>query len=318
MTVAEFIRKSKNVHGLKYDYSKVEYVNSCTNVCIVCPKHGEFLQTPNHHLIGCGCPKCSHQSYKDNTASFIQKARNKHGMKYDYSKVEYVNSHEKVCITCPKHGEFWQTPTNHLSGRGCNCCKKESLSSLKSSTKSAFLKKAILVHGMKYDYSNVDYINNHTKVRIICPKHGEFLQTPNSHLSGKGCPKCQESHLEKDVRMLLEEKHIEYESSKHFSWLGQQHLDYYLPSYNLAIECQGEQHFIPSNKFNKKHSLDDIIKYDKAKFESCCNNNVKLVYFTYPKIMSLVQVKPLFYTDDNLIVGIDELNETINGLAISS
>lgn len=171
---------------------------------------------------------------------------------------------------------------------------------------------------MKYDYSNVDYINNHTKVRIICPKHGEFLQTPNSHLSGKGCPKCQESHLEKDVRMLLEEKHIEYESSKHFSWLGQQHLDYYLPSYNLAIECQGEQHFIPSNKFNKKHSLDDIIKYDKAKFESCCNNNVKLVYFTYPKIMSLVQVKPLFYTDDNLIVGIDELNETINGLAISS
>ena len=137
MTVAEFIMKSKNVHGLKYDYSKVEYVNSCTNVCIICPKHGEFLQTPNHHLMGCGCPKCSHQSYKDNTAAFIQKARNKHGMKYDYSKVEYVNSHEKVCITCPKHGEFWQTPTNHLSGRGCNCCKKESLSSLKSSTKSA-------------------------------------------------------------------------------------------------------------------------------------------------------------------------------------
>ena len=239
-------------------------------------------------------------------------------MKYDYSKVEYVNSHEKVCITCPKHGEFWQTPTNHLSGRGCNCCKKESLSSLKSSTKSAFLKKAILVHGMKYDYSKVDYVNNHTKVRITCPKHGDFWQTPNSHLSGKGCPKCQESHLEKDVRMLLEEKHIEYESSKHFSWLGQQHLDYYLPNYNLAIECQGEQHFIPSNKFNKKHSLDDIIRHDKRKFESCCNNNVKLVYFTYPKIMSLVQVKPLFYTDDNLIVGIDELNETINGLAISS
>lgn len=238
-----------------------------------------------------------------------------HGNKYDYSRVEYLGSHEKVKIICPKHGEFLQTPTNHLSGRGCKECKKELLSSLKSSTKLEFIEKAKKVHGMKYDYSNVTYVNNRTKVSILCPIHGIFLQTPNSHLSGKGCLKCQESHLERNVRNLLESNDIAYECGKHFPWLGLQHLDFYLPKYNIAIECQGEQHFIPSSKFNKSRSLNDIISYDSNKFNACEENNVILIYFTSHNVNSLASTKPSFYTDENLIIGIENLNKTINGLA---
>ena len=126
MTVQEFTEKAKKVHGDKYDYSKVEYINNKTKVCIICPEHGEFWQTPDSHLRGRGCRQCSIKSMKDkqrlSTEDFIEKAKEIHGNKYDYSKVDYVNSQTKVCIICPKHGEFWQTPLNHLKGKGCPDC----------------------------------------------------------------------------------------------------------------------------------------------------------------------------------------------------
>jgi predicted nucleic acid-binding Zn-ribbon protein len=118
----EFIQKAKEVHGDKYDYSKVEYVNSHAKVCIICPEHGEFWQSPNNHLNGKGCPKCINPNHGLTTEEFIQKAREVHGDKYDYSKVEYKGGLTKVCIICPKHGEFWQIAREHLRGQGCPIC----------------------------------------------------------------------------------------------------------------------------------------------------------------------------------------------------
>ena len=185
----DFIKKSKEIHGNKYDYSKVNYVNNHTNVCIICPKHGEFWQRPNNHLHGCGCPKCKSEKIgnlkRGNIYDFIEQAKVVHDDKYDYSKVDYVNNRIKVCIICPEHGDFYQSPNHHLQGHGCPMCKNV----FKSNTEQ-FIKKSKEMHGNKYDYSKVDYINNKTKVCIICPKHGEFWQTPKNHLSGQGCNKC--------------------------------------------------------------------------------------------------------------------------------
>ena len=131
----------------------------------------------------------------DKREHFIEKAYTVHGNKYDYSKVEYYNCKEKVCIICPEHGEFWQTPDNHLQGRGCPICRY--ISSSKKNTKNIndFIKKAEEVHNKKYDYSKVEYKNNSTKVCIICPEHGEFWQTPTVHIDKKqGCPKCSKNH----------------------------------------------------------------------------------------------------------------------------
>ena len=104
LTTKEFIEKAREVHGDKYDYSKVRYANSKTKVCIICPKHGEFWQEANSHLQGSGCSKCcGNNSYA--TEEFIEKAREVHGDKYNYSKVEYKGMHTKVCIICPEHGK---------------------------------------------------------------------------------------------------------------------------------------------------------------------------------------------------------------------
>lgn len=121
LTKEKFIEKAKLIHGDKYDYSSVEYVNAMTPVKIICPEHGEFWQTPNNHLRGCRCPRDSFNRRMD-TNDFVTKAKLVHGDKYDYSKVEYVNSKTKICIICPEHGEFWQQPSMHLRGHGCPEC----------------------------------------------------------------------------------------------------------------------------------------------------------------------------------------------------
>lgn len=124
-------------------------------------------------------------SDKSTTAEFIENASRIHNNKFDYSKVEYVHSKKKVIIICPTHGEFLQIPNSHLRGIGCSRCSGK----CKSNTEE-FIKKAAMVHGNKYNYSKVKYKQAIKYIKIICPIHGEFLQTPNSHLNGSGCIHC--------------------------------------------------------------------------------------------------------------------------------
>ena len=124
------------------------------------------------------------------TEEFIAKAKAVHGDRYDYSKVEYVGSKTKVCIICKKHGEFLQSPQKHLKGQGCVKCHHKSMAKRYSLGKEKFIEKANAVHNGFYGYSEVEYVNGHTKVKIICPIHGIFEQAPSSHLQGHGCPSC--------------------------------------------------------------------------------------------------------------------------------
>ena len=197
--IVEFVIKARKIHGDRYDYSKVNYINAQTKVCIICPEHGEFWQTPAKHLSGAGCAKCG-GGYKYNNNDFITKAKEIHGDKYDYSKVNYINSQIKVCIICPEHGEFWQTPALHLRGNGCPICGGRNKLDNES-----FVIKAREIHGDRYDYSKVEYINNKTKVCILCPEHGEFWQIPALHLRGSGCPICNKGYNREYKFNLLEE-----------------------------------------------------------------------------------------------------------------
>lgn len=118
---------------------------------------------------------------------YIQKFIEVHGDTYIYSKVQYKTTREKVEIICKEHGSFFQRPNSHLSGVGCPQCQGN-----KHKDTIQCIKDFIQVHGSTYDYSKVEYVNAaNTKVEIVCKKHGSFLQRPNHHLSGKGCPKCQ-------------------------------------------------------------------------------------------------------------------------------
>lgn len=188
VTTDDFIKDARKIHGDRYDYSLVRYTKNKTNVTIICNEHGEFEQTPDNHKHGSGCPKCANivrvNSLRITQKEFIDKSLKVHKGRYDYSSVEYVSSKKKVCITCPEHGEFWQTPNGHLNGYGCPKCAGRGKST------EDIIKEFKLVHGDKYDYRNVIYGGRRNKIEIICPDHGTFEQQVGIHLLGSGCPKC--------------------------------------------------------------------------------------------------------------------------------
>lgn len=128
LTTEDFIKRSREIHGDKYNYDKVVYVNNRTKVIISCHVHGDFEQQPRHHLIGKGCKKCFDQSIRTTKEEFIERSNEIHNNKFSYDKVVYQSTHTKVIITCPKHGDFTQTPAHHLKGAGCPRCAHENTS----------------------------------------------------------------------------------------------------------------------------------------------------------------------------------------------
>ena len=185
LTTIDFIKKSKEVHGDKYNYSKSVYTTAHSKIKIICKKHGEFQQEANNHMNGSNCRLCINNNIKYTKEQFIEKAKEIHGNKYDYNNINYKNCEVKVDILCKIHGIFKQRPSSHLQGYGCSKCAKN------FSSKDNFIKIAKDIHNNKYDYSLVDYKNNKTKVKIICHDHGIFTQRPDNHIGLKhGCPSC--------------------------------------------------------------------------------------------------------------------------------
>ena len=360
-TKDEFIKDANEIHNGKYDYSKVEYKNSKTKVCIICPEHGEFWMKPNSHLSGQGCPKCSGVA-KLTTEEFVERAKQIHGDKYDYSKVEYKNNRTKVCIICPEHGEFLVIPNDMLHKnvgcRKCNgnyqpknisefkdlffekhpeykekyiisddnsyinnktkikviCCEKDKYGKEHGEffirpndlisgygcpkcgnnfrkTTEEFIYEANIIHNFKYDYTKTEYKNANNKLCIICHEkdiygreHGEFWQTPANHLSGCGCPHCnngRKSKKELEISNILNEYNFSFVRQKTFKWLKYKKnlfLDFFLSDYNIAIEYQGEQHFTTIEKFGGEKDFEIRIKRDNIKKELCEKHNIPIIY----------------------------------------
>jgi len=282
-----FIEKAREIHGDKYDYSKVNYVNSDTKVCVIChekdkfgDEHGEFYVTPHSHIgsMRSGCPKCSGKFRKD-TEYFIKEAKLVHGDKYIYDETEYVSALKNIKVICPTHGPFSIKPNDHLNGKGCKKCGYETVSDKLSISFDEFIERATVIHNNKYDYSKVDLKNRgeNGRICIICPIHGEFWQSLGGHLRGNGCPKCKQSHLENEIMRFLDEKSIKYEPQKRFRWLGgRKSVDFFLPDYNIAIECQGIQHF-EDTFFGK---AEEKMKNDLLKREICEKNGIKVLYYS--------------------------------------
>jgi hypothetical protein len=266
-----FITKAKQVHGDRYDYSLVEYMGSRTKVDILCSIHGLFTQEPSSHLRGNGCPECGN-SKKYTKDAFITKAKQVHGDRYDYSLVEYINSHTKVKILCLEHGRFEQKPYSHLQGIGCKLCGVVSSYTTQRSNTETFITKAKQVHNDSYDYSLVEYINSHTKVKILCLEHGPFEQIPNNHLNGARCPKCsilvskQELELLDFISTIYKDEII----TNTRSIITPYELDIYLPKTKLAFEYNGE--------FWHEEGVRKPFGYHNMKTKRCEKKGVKLYH----------------------------------------
>ena len=311
LTKEIFIERARKIHGDKYDYSKVEYIDNKTKVCIICPIHGEFWQRPYEHWHGKGCKKCANEiignTLRKTTEQFIKDAKKVHSDKYDYSKVEYKGAHTKVCIICPKHGEFWQTAGSHLQGQGCLECAKEMSSLSKIQGLEGFKKKVKDKYGNKFILVEETYKDSKTKMCIICPKHGEFWITPNNFLRGHNCPRCKNSLLENELSSFLNKNRINFYTrvnKETFPWIGRQHLDFYLPDYNVAIECQGGQHFKPVNIFGGKDEFTKRRLLDEKKLNLCQNNGITLLYFASKKEPDMFLNKIVFQDKNKLLEAI--------------
>lgn len=281
----EFIIEANKIHNNKYEYNKTNYINVKTPIIITCPIHGDFNQKPNNHLNGWGCKTCGGNN-KLTTEEFILKANKIHKNRYDYSLVKYIGSHTKIKIICKEHGKFEQKPNNHLMGNNCPKCGIISQQNNKKLTNLEFINKANKIHNNKYDYSLVKYIKSDVNIKIICPKHGIFKQKAGQHLSGRGCPNCNESKGELKIKEVLEKYNIEYIFQKSFdNCLNKNNrklkFDFYLIKQNILIEYDGKQHYESIEYFGGKNSFKTLNEHDNMKNRYAKMNKIKLIRIPY-------------------------------------
>ena len=302
LTLSDFVKKSHDVHGNKYDYNKVVMGKKNTQkVIITCPKHGDFLQSVASHLKGSGCRVCDLENRTMSPDEFISKSKEKHGDRYDYSNVNYINNKTPVHIICPIHGDFLQKPANHLLGKDCPKCgnNKKGQGSM---TRDEFILRAKEKHGDKYTYDNVIMGKrvHDDKVLITCPIHGDFLQSPWNHINGAGCPECKESRGETEIGKLLKLFNVEFKKQHTFNDCvntkeGDRRckkllFDFFIPSKNVCIEFDGIQHFEPVMKFGGVEQFNRQLLNDKLKNEYCKKMGIKLIRIPYTKFKNIEQI----------------------------
>ena len=284
-TQLEFITESIIIHGDKYNYDDVVYVNNKTKVKIYCNTCKDYFYTkPICHTRGNICKKCLHNNKRRSLDEFILNASKIHNNEYNYDNVVYKNNKTKIEIICKKHGSFLQRPDNHISGQKCPLCQPN----LKSNTID-FINKSIKIHADKYDYSHTNYINAKYKLDIFCKKcNNTFSITPNDHLDGHGCS-CN-SHVKNNsknvinIKKILDDNNIKYIREKTFDdckLTKKLRFDYYLIDYNICIEYDGKQHYESIYFFGGIEKLKIIQLSDNIKTKYCKNNNIKLIRIRY-------------------------------------
>ncbi len=273
-TTEQFIIDAVEIHGDTYKYDKVEYINSRTDVIITCKIHGDFLQRPDGHYKS-GCNKCSGR-YQYTLQDWLIKSKEKHGNKYIYDKVEYINSQLTVIITCKIHGDFPQMATCHLQGSGCGKCS----GNIRKTTEQ-FIKDAIEIHGDKNNYDKVEYVNSGIPVIITCKIHGDFPQRPNSHLRGSGCGRCSNNGYSPSSIVWLEYmmikdntfiQHAENEGEHKIEVNGKNtKVDGCASEFNRVYEFHGDYWHGNPKKFNRE----DMNKTCKKTFGELYDNTIK-------------------------------------------
>lgn len=273
-----FISKAKKIHGDTYSYAEAEYRGSEIPVSIICKTHGVFWQTPHGHLKGHGCKACSKIRFSDKMRTthekYINKVREVHNNRYDYTNTKYTGIMNKITYRCPEHGMVTQSAKGHLVHSCPECAIKD-----RTMTTKEFVDKAILVHDNKYDYSKVNYTKYGNPIIIICKKHGEFIQNPHDHLRGSGCLKCISSAAEQIISDILDRNHIKYLKEYYLDTYNFRY-DFYLPELNILIEYDGLQHFIPINIWGGEEQY--LKRKENDKFKTTLANSLNIPLIRIP------------------------------------
>jgi hypothetical protein len=265
-----FIEKANKFYNNFYDYSKVNYINAKSDIIIICPNHGEFTKTPNQHLNGYKCRKCTNQTLIISWQTMLKYFNEIHKNKYDYSKViNYNGVDSKITIICPDHGEFVIRAQEHKT-RGCKMCKKISKKENNEYIQKDFLLKSVSIWGDLYDYSKVNYVNSQTKVIIICKKHSEFEQLPHNHYK-YGCRSCSTQNNKRNLALKnkVSCSFIERSNKVHNNKYNYEKFIYVNSKTGIIIICpnHGEFIIIPNNHLRGRGCPKCFGNYSKISIE---------------------------------------------------
>ena len=298
----EFIKEAMMIHFDRFDYSLVNYKSNKTKIKIVCKKHGFFEQTPKSHLKGSGCIKCVTKNSKYKKEEIIQKLIKKYENDYEYPDFEFNSLDDEITLICKKHGDVKKSIKDHLK-YSCKKCYYDIIGNSLRSSINDFIKRSNNFHNNRYDYSLVNYINNRTKVTIICNSHGEFNQTPSSHIIGKGCPKCNRSKGESLIENFLLKNGINFYTQFMFNdcrLTNPLKFYFYLYDHNICIEFDGVQHYAKDD--SESYFYDETIKIrDDIKTEYCKNNNIKLIRIKYHSIKNIDSILSKILKKENVL-----------------
>lgn len=297
-TTESFIQRSKEIWGNEqFNYSNTTYVPGGGKINLYCNKHNVAFQqfSGDHikHKLGCPCCKQDMESKNQliESKKFLEDVLKTHpDSNLDFSKIDYVNDNTKVKIICPIHGELMVFPRNLRRGSGCKYCQIENMKQSQHKYKTAwtndyFIQKSKEIWGEDtFDYSECNYINSKSIIKLRCIQHDKwFTQTAHNHIAkSAGCDVCKLSKIskmEKELMKLFSDNNISYEYQYSPDWLGKQSLDFFIPSLKVAIECQGEQHYISIDYFGGKEKFEKQQKLDSIKRDLCHKNEINLIYY---------------------------------------
>jgi hypothetical protein len=300
-------------HGNDVTFERFRYNGRHEKSIFTCPTHGDFLMEYGAFCSGQGCPKCGIESRK-NARKIPQtlvegRIKEKHP-DYLMNRFVYSGMDKKSIFGCPVHGDFSMTPAHLLNGENCPECAKIERIKKETSNISDVISKFNELFDNRYDYSKFSYKNAHNKSTVICPVHGEFSIDAFHHLRGQGCPICSSSHLEREIMKLLKENDIEYEREYILIGVSRNKYDFFIPKFNILIECQGEQHYVPINfsgitdedKIKERH--DELISRDKEKYFDAINNGYKILYYTEPFLFRNKEINVFsnWYSDKKVFI----------------
>jgi hypothetical protein len=288
----------KEKHGDKFKI--LEYINMSKKVKVLDLKENKIFFVNPRDLItwNYGNEIILNKKLEIIKKNFIEKYK-KSNLEYKILDInQYKNCFSKIDFICEKHGVFNKRASSIFDG-GCPECSYDNL----RNTTENFIKKSEEIHINKYNYSKTVYKNNRIKVIIVCPIHGEFLQSPKRHLSGDGCPSCNESKGERKIVKFLQKNKIKYSRQKTFDLCINEEtrknlfFDFYIQDKNLLIEYDGEYHFLENfNKFRFstnekiKDKIEKTIYRDTIKNNFCKENNIKLLRISYKEFLDIEKI----------------------------
>lgn len=283
-TTGEWVSEIENECPNMWDFSLTQYKGRSIKVAIICKKcRHTFTAFPKYFgNRGKRCPECIRQ---EGELQYIKEVSKIHKDLYEYCEVYYVNNKTKIQVYCKSCEKFFNIrPDAHKRGQGCPKCGIAKMSKGKVLSHDEYMKKIKYVHNNSYTYENAIYSGMRNNIQIECPKHGTFIQTAQNHLNGTGCPMCRESKGEREISKFLDNHRIEYVREKIYDDCRRARplpFDFYLPEYDVIIEYDGIQHFIPIEYFGGEQSLTYIQENDLIKSEYCERNNITLMRIRY-------------------------------------